>query len=222
MHWLLNDIAMTRKSPLNAFKTLGHWLFSVYAAIVFKTYVRLKVRKESSLPDEPFIICSNHQSHLDAIILSHIGCPNFNRSAMIAAKDYWYDQKWRSALSQIFFNTIPITRKDMRANMSLRETTKRMRSFISNKGKCVVILPEGTRSRDDCIKSFKNGIVLLARECQLPIIPVHIQGSGKLWPKGALLIRPGTVKVTVGKPILPGQLTDAEMIRKQVIELSNS
>ncbi|MFY0600523.1 MAG: 1-acyl-sn-glycerol-3-phosphate acyltransferase [Cyclobacteriaceae bacterium] len=209
------------RSPIHA---LGRWLFSLHCFTVFNTYLKLKVHGKQHLPEGPFIICSNHQSHLDAIILSHIGAFFFSRSAMIAAKDYWFDDKMRFFFSRFFFCTIPISRRETTKGFGIIETTRLVKEFVANKGRSIVILPEGTRSMDEKIKPFKKGVVTLSKITDLPIVPVYIQDSGRFWPKGSFFIKPGNLTIRIGKPIFPSDLSeysDGSIVRERIIELAN-
>lgn len=119
--------------PKSIIHALGRWLFSIHCFTIFHFYLRLKVHGKDHLPKGPFIICSNHQSHLDAIILSHIGAFFFSRSAMIAAKDYWFDNKVRFFFSRFFFCTIPISRKQSEKEFNVLETTRLVKEFVEKK-----------------------------------------------------------------------------------------
>lgn len=209
--------------PKSFIHAVGRWLFSIHSFVVFNTYLRLKIYGKSNLPKEAFIICSNHQSHLDAIILSHIGAFFFSRSAMIAAKDYWFDNRTRFFFSRFFFCTIPISRKRSEKEFNIRETTSLVNAFIADKGKCIVILPEGTRSTNERMKPFKKGVITLSKITELPIVPVYIENSGRFWPKGSFFIKPGKLNVRIGNPIFPKELDeemDAASIRNRITALS--
>jgi len=64
-----------------------------------------------------------------------------------------------------------------------------------------MIFPEGTRSRDGNIGSFKKGGFVLAIESGVPILPVIILGTYSIMPKSRLLIKPGKVNLEVLKPV---------------------
>ncbi len=68
------------------------------------------------------------------------------------------------------------------------------------RGLSVAIAPEGTRSRDGSLGEFKKGAFHLAMTARVPVVPVLLHDSRKLMPKGARLIRPGRVRVTVLEP----------------------
>lgn len=65
------------------------------------------------------------------------------------------------------------------------------------------VFPEGTRSKDGKIHPFKAGPFFLAKALGKPVLPVLIQGSRALMPKGSRLIRSGNVAVIYGSPFEP-------------------
>jgi 1-acyl-sn-glycerol-3-phosphate acyltransferase len=69
------------------------------------------------------------------------------------------------------------------------------------RGRSVMMYPEGTRSPDHRFRSFKKGTFVLAIRAGVPVLPVVVSGSGRLWPKPSLLIRPGKVRVEVLPPV---------------------
>jgi 1-acyl-sn-glycerol-3-phosphate acyltransferase len=83
-----------------------------------------------------------------------------------------------------------------RAVASLQDAATRIRS-----GHCVLVFPEGTRSRDGRLGEFKKGPFHLAAEAGVPVVPVAIQGTRELMPQGSLRIYSGDVRVRFGPPI---------------------
>ena len=79
---------------------------------------------------------------------------------------------------------------------SMNEAAERIRA-----GASVVVFPEGTRSEDGRLQSFKRGGFLLALKSGCDVVPVTVQGSHRIAPKGSLRIRPGEVTLTIGEPI---------------------
>jgi long-chain acyl-CoA synthetase len=52
-------------------------------------------------------------------------------------------------------------------------------SYVLRQGKNVIIFPEGTRSRDNKLKQFKETFAILSKELNVPVVPVVIKGSDK-------------------------------------------
>jgi 1-acyl-sn-glycerol-3-phosphate acyltransferase len=67
--------------------------------------------------------------------------------------------------------------------------------------RCVAISPEGTRSKSGRIQDFKKGAFHTALEVGVPITPLLIEGAFDLWPSGSIFAQPGSVSVTLLKPI---------------------
>jgi len=53
----------------------------------------------------------------------------------------------------------------------------------------VLVYPEGTASPDGTIGDLKDGAFIIALTCQVPIVPVAIHGTGRIWPRGRRAIR---------------------------------
>ena len=61
--------------------------------------------------------------------------------------------------------------------------------------------PEGTRSKDGSVGPFKAGILQLAIEAGVPVVPVAIEGAGAVLPPSGFSVRPGGIVVRFGDPI---------------------
>ncbi len=68
-------------------------------------------------------------------------------------------------------------------------------------GVSVLFFPEGTRSPDGRLLPFKKGGFQMARQLELPIVPVSISGSARILPKGCIFPRPGTIRIRLHAPI---------------------
>ena len=71
-------------------------------------------------------------------------------------------------------------------------------------GKILCVFPEGTRARDGKLHEFKKGVGIIARELNVPIVPVAIRGTYEMLAPGKTVPVPAKVTVTFGKPIFPG------------------
>ncbi|MDR3205173.1 MAG: 1-acyl-sn-glycerol-3-phosphate acyltransferase [Deltaproteobacteria bacterium] len=85
------------------------------------------------------------------------------------------------------------------------EAAKRMISQASARlsaGEILAIFPEGTRNKTEApLLPFKKGAFIMAKHSQVPLVPLAIYNSGKLWPSGSLTPEPGTIKVAIGEPL---------------------
>ncbi len=143
-------------------------------------------------PEKPYIFAANHQSQFDIFVLQGFLGVNFR---WLAKKELFTVPVWGPAMRRAGY--IPIDRSHGRqAIKSLDEAARKIAA-----GTSVIIFPEGTRSRDGMLHEFKAGAMVLAIKSGVPIVPVAIQGTFEILPKGKLLMKPGQVSIRVGHPI---------------------
>ena len=180
---------------------LSNKLINLILQCLFKTYFKLQVSNQHYLPEQPFILVSNHASHMDSVALSLATGKPLHNFCFLAAKDYYFSNKnLFKMVVRKFINLIPFD----------RQCTKRSNAFANNLAMCatcleqnknLVIYPEATRSADGKIKSFKSGASIIATEFNTLIVPAYIAGCYKLLPKVRCLPKPGKVAVIFGKPL---------------------
>jgi 1-acyl-sn-glycerol-3-phosphate acyltransferase len=83
---------------------------------------------------------------------------------------------------------------------------------LSN-GNCVVIFPEGTRSHDGNVGTFKRGAFSIAADINLPIVPITIDGAYKRMSRKSFFIMPGRIKLIIHKPIENTTILNEQEIR---------
>ena len=65
----------------------------------------------------------------------------------------------------------------------------------------ILVFPEGVTSEDGNMAAFRGGIGLLARQLNIPVVPMYLDGLFPLKRANRILARPGQVRVTVGEPV---------------------
>ena len=179
-------------------------LFEIYTRAVFRSYAPLHVAGRDNLPRRgAYILCSNHNSHIDTGILMDAGGRHFEQYAMLAAKDYWFDRKSRTqALGHLLMCLIPLQRHadDPEA---LEQTLVLCEAFLSTGERSLVLFPEGTRSTTGKMGRFRKGAAYFALRLGVPIVPVNIQGSANMLPKSKKLMRPARLSAVIGTPLNP-------------------
>ncbi len=203
------DYAYLRETPRGKV-AFWHKAFELFCLGLFNLYCPLKVTGREHLPSPPFILCSNHCSHMDSPALMYASGQGFNQFGMVAAKDYFFDHKKRSSLLPQLMNLIPA---DRRAN---RETIVRLmiacREFSRQGNRNIIIYPEGTRSQTGKLAPLKKGPAMIAHEIDLAIVPAYIDGTHRSYPKGGKILKPARVRVHFGEAINPTSF-DAEDIK---------
>ena len=148
--------------------------------------------------EAPAIFSSNHASHLDTPLLLTALPDRFRHKTVVAAAaDYFFDRRFKAIVSALALAAIPIDRTAVS-----RRSLRRVEELV-NDGWCLVIYPEGGRTADGWAQEFKAGAAFVATRCQVPVVPVHLAGSRRVWRKGGRIRRAETA-VTFGAPIPPG------------------
>lgn len=125
----------------------------------------------------PFVMVSNHSSHLDAPLLMGSLPPKLSRYvAAGAAADYFFDVWWRKGLTALFFNAFPVDRTGLRGKRG-------MATSLLDDGVPLLLFPEGTRSRTGEMGNFKPGAAALCISRDVPCLPVGIVGASDAMPR---------------------------------------
>ncbi|MCE1228300.1 MAG: 1-acyl-sn-glycerol-3-phosphate acyltransferase, partial [Firmicutes bacterium] len=180
-----------------AFFGIGKWWIRQQ---FFLSGVKWSVSGWEDLPAEireerqPVIFMCNHASLLDPPFLTYI----IPIPAVYIAKK---EVRWMPGVGWAVWaaGMIFIDRKNReRAIQSLKLAAQKIRG-----GKNVVIFPEGTRTRSGQLLPFKKGGFNLAMDAGVPIVPLAIDGTFEVFPPGAKMMRPGTVRARFGQPLSP-------------------
>ena len=154
-------------------------------------------------PRAPHVFMSNHASFLDGpLVMMFIpGVPR-----VILKKSILRIPVLGLAMRHVGF--VPVDRKGTEGGKkSIAQAAKLMRE----KGYSFLIFPEGTRSRDGGLHSFRRGGFFLALASGAPIVPVTIRGTFELMPKGQWYARRGKVAVAFHEPVAVAGLTAENM-----------
>jgi 1-acyl-sn-glycerol-3-phosphate acyltransferase len=168
----------------------------------------------------PAIFAANHHSHVDTpLLLSSIPEPWRHHMFIVAAADYFFGNEVTSALSALVIGAIPFER-----NKVGRSSADQAVELI-NDGWSMAIFPEGGRSPDGWGQEFRPGTAYLAMKCDVPVIPVHLEGTGRILRKGKSLPKPSNTSVTFGHPMRAEEGEDnrrfSARIEKTVAELGD-
>jgi 1-acyl-sn-glycerol-3-phosphate acyltransferase len=167
-----------------------------------RSQIALRVYGLEALDDVegPVIFFSNHASHLDAtLIMTSIPERWQRKTAVGAARDYFFDVWWRQAFIALGYGAFAIDRA--RGGSGAIDKARQ----LVRDGWSLVVFPEGTRSSDGHMHRFRHGVSRLALELGVGVAPIAIIGAYQAMPKGKLWPRPGRPPVTVrfGKVLYP-------------------
>ncbi|MFC1817383.1 lysophospholipid acyltransferase family protein, partial [Thermodesulfobacteriota bacterium] len=165
------------------------WARSILAA----AQVKVTVKGLSNLDlSRSYIYMSNHQSNFDIPVLLAYLTVQFR---WLAKAELFRIPIFGFAMQRAGYISIDRSNRKS-AILSLQRAAE-----IISGGVSVLIFPEGTRSRDGNIRSFKKGGFVLAIDSGVPIVPVIIHGTWPIMSKERLLIKPGKVVLEIGKPV---------------------
>ncbi len=164
----------------------------------FQIYHRLRIEGGEHLPRKtPFVLISNHTSHLDALVLA--AClPRSVRGSTypIAAGDVFFETPPLAVFSSMVLNALPMWRKKIG-----RHALDDLRAKLLT-GDCGYILfPEGTRSRDGRPGPFRPGLGMLVAGTSVPVVPCHLEGCHRALSSEHRVPRREPIRLRVGPAI---------------------
>jgi long-chain acyl-CoA synthetase len=166
--------------------------------LIYKVLFRLEVSglENLSKPEGPFLICPNHQSFIDPMVVcSTYPYSVLRRTFHIGASEYF--KNFFMSLIGKALKIVPVD-PDTQLLKSMKAGAAGLKA-----GNVLNIYPEGERAYDGELHNFKNGAAILSTELELPIVPVAIDGLHKVWGRGSLKIRAAKVKIEFCEPIIP-------------------
>ncbi len=163
--------------------------------ILFLSAVRLKKSGLENIDkDKQYIIMMNHVSMLDPFVFTTC-FPGYALAFQEATHFRWPLYGW--IMRQI--GHIPIDRANPR--QALRDLKKGPETLKARKDHSLIIFPEGTRTVDGKLATFKKGAFLLALDAGVEILPIIQIGAYEVKKRSEWIVRPGKIKVVVKKPI---------------------
>ena len=188
-----------------AFSISKLWAYTMLAV----SFVRTEIKNKAKLiKGTSYIIISNHQSLFDILALV----------TSLGIQLRWIIKK--EVLKIPIFGYALYASRNIFIDRS--NTTRAIESINKGidrlpKGAGVMVFAEGTRSPDGQIHEFKKGGFITAITRKISILPVTVNGSRRVMPKGSLVVKPGKIQVVIGDPIdTSGYTTDTvlELINK--------
>jgi 1-acyl-sn-glycerol-3-phosphate acyltransferase len=171
--------------------------------------IRVEVTGRENIPDGvSCIFLSNHVSNLDPPVIF----PELpGRSSVLLKKELMRIPLLGTAMRMGQF--VPVERGNVReaAQKSVAAAAGALRSGLH-----ILIFPEGTRSKDGRLASFKRGPFYLAKETGAPIVPMVISGTQTMMRKHSAAITPGVARIEYLKPIYPAEYETREKLMAAV------
>jgi 1-acyl-sn-glycerol-3-phosphate acyltransferase len=166
--------------------------------------VKVVVKGREKIPaGRAVVFMSNHQSNCDPPALA----VNLPPVLILAKQEVFRIPVLGRGMRMRGF--IPVDRKSReRAFGAMDQAVESLKE-----GHSFLVFPEGTRSRDGRLQTFKKGVFVMAIKAGVPIMPISVSGSSKVMRKGEFVVNPGTVTITIHEPIPTAGCTVADRAR---------
>jgi len=190
---------LARRRPI---RTVSVFLIVKFIALLAKVRPGFRTAGQVHLPPSgPYIISPNHQAYLDPVfVAAALPYRAFRELFFVGAAEYF-----ETPLARWFARTINLVPVDPDANLV---TAMRAGADGLRLKKILMLFPEGERSIDGELKTFRKGAPILSAHLDVPIVPAALDGLFELWPRGrgfnwkALLPGRGSrIRVSFGAPV---------------------
>lgn len=191
------------------YSVFGYRIFYLIRPI-FRGLLRINVKGVENIPkDGPCIIAANHRSHLDPPVINIIS----PRPVLFLAKKELFEIPVLGWLIKKA-GAVPVSR-DGRDISTLKKALTLLRD-----DQCIGIFPEGSRAKPGEFRKPQPGIGFLIEKAKVPVIPILIEGTDKVFPVKSKLPKlfMYNIDVSVGKPINFHGIGSYEHIADKVLE----
>ena len=165
--------------------------------------------------EPPAIFVANHHSHLDTSLLLTSLPERFRHKAVVAAAaDYFFTTRAKGAMSALAIGAIPMERT------KVGRRSADLAAELLEDGWNLIMFPEGGRSPDGWGRAFRGGAAYLALRCGRPVVPLYLEGTGRLWKRGSrwpkVAGKGEGVHLVFGSPMWPQEGEDARRLAARV------
>jgi len=203
-------------------ENVAYALLKAFLSPILMGLFRPKVKGLRNVPHlGPLIIASNHLSFSDSIFMPLV-VPR--KVTFLAKSEYFTSPGLKGFIKKITFialGQVPVDRSGGRASESAIITGLR----VLERGDCIGIYPEGTRSPDGRLYKGRTGIARLAIESGAPVIPVAMFNTAEIQPTGQVVPKVRRVEMIFGEPLYfenYGDPTDQKVLREVTDRIMNT
>jgi long-chain acyl-CoA synthetase len=217
-----------RRLPIRWLRTAFQ---DVIATPLYRHYLPLTVTGLENLHglEPPVIFAANHTSHLDVPTI-YAALPRrwHRRLAPAMMKEHFraYFEPRGHSLKEIMlagfsyflacslYNAYPLPQKMAGTRRALAYTGE-----LINRGYCPIVFPEGLRTADGKLQTFRPGIGMMAVRLQVPIVPIRLSGLYEIYSLHDSWPRRGPIRVSLGAPMSFKVDTSYEEIARRLQEV---
>ncbi|MGH7360117.1 MAG: lysophospholipid acyltransferase family protein [Candidatus Methylomirabilales bacterium] len=167
-------------------------LVRALALLALKVLCRLEVAGREHVPERgAVILAANHVSNVDPVV---VGCAIRRKLHYMAKEELFRNPVFGWFLRRI--QLFPISRSQADPSAFKRSLA------LLRKGEALLIFPEGTRGDGRHLLPGKAGAGMLALRSGSPVVPIYLEGTAAVMPRGARLPSPGAIRVWIGPPLV--------------------
>ena len=196
-------------------------IYTIFWRNFLKIFIGLKYNNRNVLKKKKqFILIANHNSHMDTMaIMSSVPSRYIHRVHPIAAADFFGGSKLKEKLMRYMVNATLIPRK--RAESKQEVDPIQVMSNLIEKGRSIIVYPEGSRGVPGVMTDFKKGIgYLINKHPHIDVVPVYLDGIHKTLPKGKNLILPYNCEIIFGDTIQFDSFQVDDIVKKSEFEFN--
>jgi 1-acyl-sn-glycerol-3-phosphate acyltransferase len=192
------------------------WFTSLWGAhyLAWAPFAGVTVEGLEKAPrDRACVYVSNHQSMVDILAVFATRLP----FKWVSKVENFYAPflGWNMILNRY----VPLKRGHLPSIMRMVRTC----DALLREGESLFVFPEGTRSPDGELRPFFRGAFRIAARARVPVVPIVIEGTGQILPKGRFRIVPRHVVVRVLDPVDPQALDNDhkrlhDVVRAKMLE----
>ena len=203
-------IPFVRTGDTGLSRGFAYTLSLFFCRIMCITWFDIRIVHVERIPKKgATILAANHQSFVDPVVVGM----SSDRASCYLAKQELFRMPIFGWLVRLY-NTFPVPRESLAPKRAIEICRQ-----ILDRGRSLVMFPEGTRSADGRLQPVRRGISLIAKMTRATVVPALVTGTYKSWPRSAWWPRPGRASVTFGTPI---RYSDEESLDSFTDRLSSS
>lgn len=189
---------------------MGYRFLQIVLPLIMPIFRFRVVGREEIPTTEGVILAANHVSYVDPLF---IGAAIVERQLHFIAKADLFRFPLFGALLR-WLHVVPV-RRGQGDYAAIRQSLR-----LLKKGEILALFPEGTRGDGVTLQKAEEGIGLLAARSGCPVVPVYVEGTGKVLPQGKRIPRVHPVTIYFGHPLRLGGETPHRETRRGYRRLS--
>jgi long-chain acyl-CoA synthetase len=210
-----------QSKPMTWIRTFAYYLLT-WPATHLMAHPGVSGRENLRDVKGPVLVISNHVIFLDVGFVLAVLPPRLRHRLGVAMggerlaemrnppREWSLPRRWVHRMNYFLvvslFNVFPLPKRS-----GFRESF-RFAGELADAGWSILVFPEGELTPDGNLQPFRAGIGILARNLNLPVVPMRIDGAYEIREAGSVFNRPGRVQIHIGKPVEFSSTSDPQEI----------